>query len=268
MRRLLGRPVPKTRAEAVRHRPHLLHLEQPRERAGGPAPLPPGPDSASTDDLTRLAGSEQLAALHARKDDLERRIKEWSALAERAEARTSARRRVTAFCTLAAGLPAAAAAAPEIDAIVQQRTLLAVTDHVGPLVVTLGAALREALAARHAEFAGAIGAACETLAGDATWSKLDETARQQILGRVGLLPPPLLSVATDDDLLRTLDARPLAAWRSESDTVDARTRLALQATAKLIDAGTRPVPRPSACAVVRCRTRRSCGSGWASRKRN
>ena len=73
--------------------------------------------------------------------------------------------------------------------MVQQRTQLAVTDHVGPLVVTLGAALREVLAARRAEFAGTIGGACETLAGDATWSKLDETARQQILCRVGLLPP-------------------------------------------------------------------------------
>ena len=73
--------------------------------------MPPVPDSASTDDLTRLAGSEQLAAVHARKDDLERRIKEWSALAERAVARTSAWHRVTASCTLAAGLPAAAGAA-------------------------------------------------------------------------------------------------------------------------------------------------------------
>ena len=202
--------------------------------------MPPVPDSALIDDLTRLAGSEQLAAVHVRKEDLEHRIKEWSALAERAEARTSAWRRVTAFCTHAAGLPAAAAAAAEIDAIVQQRTLLAVTDHVGPLVVTLGGALREALAARHVELAGAIGAACETLAGDATWSKLDETTRQQILGRAGLAAPPPLAVATDDDLLRTLDARPLAAWRSEIDAVDARTGQALQAAAALIDASTPP----------------------------
>ena len=218
----------------------LRALAALRERAGGPAPLPPVPDAASTDDLTRLAGSEQLAAVHARKEDLEHRIEEWSALAERAEARTPTWRRVTAFCTHAAGLPASAAAAPEIDAIVRQRTLLAVTDHVGPLVVTLGGALREALAARHAELAGAIGDACEVLAGDATWSKLDETARQQILGRVGLTAPPPLAVATDDALLRTLDARPLAAWRSEIDAVDARTGQALQAAAELIDAGTPP----------------------------
>ena len=49
-----------------------------------------------------------------------------------------------------------------------------------------------------------------------------------------------LAVATDDDLLRTLDARSLAVWRSEIDAVEARTGRALQEAAKLIDADTPP----------------------------
>ena len=47
-------------------------------------------------------------------------------------------------------------------------------------------------------------------------------------------------VATDDDLLRTLDARSLAAWRSEIDAVDARVGQALQEAAERIDANAPP----------------------------
>ena len=48
-------------------------------------------------------------------------------------------------------------------------------------------------------------------------------------------------VATDDDLLRVLDARPLEGWRSEIDAVDTRVGQALQEAAKLIDASVPPV---------------------------
>ena len=52
--------------------------------------------------------------------------------------------------------------------------------------------------------------------------------------------PPALNVATDGDLLRTLDARSLAAWRSEIDAVDTRIGRALQEAAERIDADTPP----------------------------
>ena len=216
----------------------LAALVALRDRAGGTAPLPPTPDAAPIDDLMRLAGNEQLAALHARKNEVEQWIENWSALADRAIARMAVWERATAFRRHAEGLSVAAEVDPEIDAIRQQRSLLADADQIGPLVARLAAALREALVAQHAALAKAIETAGATLAGDATWSQLDEAARQQIRGRVGLMEPSPLTVATDDSLLHTLDARPLAGWRSEIDAVDARTGQALQAAAELIDAGT------------------------------
>ena len=211
-----------------------------RDRAGGQAPLPPSPDPAPIDDVSRLAGNEQLAALHARKDGVEQWIETWSTLAERAAARLPAWERAAAFRRHAEGLPVAAEVDPEIAAIRQQRSLLADADPIGPLVARLAAALREALAAKHAELAAAIEAAGATLAGDATWSKLDEATRWQIRVRVGLDDPPPFAVATDGDLLHTLDGRPFAAWRSEIDAVDARTGQALQAAAEWIEANTPP----------------------------
>ena len=218
----------------------LAALEALAGRAGGPAPLPAPPDTAAMDDLKRLAGPEQLAEIHARKDDLKQRIEDWTTLAERAEARTPQWERAIAFRRHAEGLPVAAVVGADIDAVMEQRSLLADTDPVRPIVAPLAAALREALAARHAELTEVLAAARATLTGDATWARLDAAAQAEIGRRLGLDAPPPLAVATDDDLLRTLDARSLAAWRSEIDAVEARTGRALQEAAERIDAGAPP----------------------------
>ena len=215
-------------------------LETLAGRAGGAAPLPAAPDTATLDDMKRLAGGEQLAEIHARKDVLQRWTEEWTVLANRAEARMPSWRLALALRRHADGLPAAAAIGADVDAIVEQRSLLAETDHVRPIVAALAAGLREALAAKHRELTEAIEAASATLAGDATWSQLDGPDQGEILGRLGLDAPPPLAVATDDDLLRTLDARSLAAWRSEIDAVDARVGRALQEAAERIDANAPP----------------------------
>ena len=218
----------------------IAKLDELRERAGGTAPLPPAPGPAPIDDLKRLAGSEQLAALHARKGAVEQWIATWTVLADRSAARLPVWKRAAAFRHHAEGLPIAAEVDPEIEAIRRQRSLLAETDQIGPLVAALAGALRKAVAAKHAELAKVIEAARTALAGDATWSKLDAAAQDEICRRLGLDAQPPLAVATDDDLLRTLDARPLAGWRSEIDAVDARTGQALQEAAALIDANTPP----------------------------
>ena len=209
-------------------------------RAGGAAPLPPAPDAAVIDDLKRLAGPEQLAEIHARKDELEPWIEDWTILAERAAARTPAWELALAFRRQAGGLPATANVGADMDAVVAQRSLLAETDQVRPIVATLAGALRVALVEKHGELTGAIEAVRTTLADDATWARLDAAAQDEIRRRLGLDAPPPLAVATDRDLLRALEARSLAAWRSEIDAVEVRTGRALEEAAKLIDPDTPP----------------------------
>ncbi len=215
-------------------------LETLAGRAGGPAPLPPPPDTTTLDELKHLAGSEQLAEIYARKDALERWIKEWTALADLAEARMLGWGLAVALRRHAEELAVVADAGADMDAVGAQRSLLAETEQVVRIVATLAAALREALADKHRELTGAIEAACATLAGDATWSRLDTPEQDDIRRRLGLRVPQPLTVATHDDLLRTLDARSLAAWRSEIDAVDVRVGQALQEAAELIDANAPP----------------------------
>ena len=242
LRGLFGKLGINTKSGEEEHRaPEFLGaLEQLAGRAGGPAPLPPAPNVAIIDDLKRLAGAEQLAEIHARKDELGKWIEDWTILAERAEARTPAWELALAFRRHAGGLPAAASAGADVDAVVAQRSLLAETDHVRPIVATLAGALRAVLVDRHRGLTGAVAAAGATLAGDATWARLDAAAQHGIRRRLGLDPPPPLAVATDRDLLRALEARSLAAWRSEIDAVEVRIGQALQEAAERIDADTPP----------------------------
>ena len=217
--------------EEARAPTFLAALADLGRRAGGAPPLPPAPDLTFLEEATRLAGNEQLAAIHAQADDLAQRTDAWRASAERAAARAPAWELATALRRHADGLPAAAEAGPELDAVREQRALLADADPVAPLAARLAAALREALAGAHEALADAVERAAAALAGDATWSRLDAAAQAEIRRRVGLDAPSPLSVATDADLLRTLDARPLAAWRSELDAAGARTARALEEAA-------------------------------------
>ena len=242
LRGLFGRLGVNTKSgeEENRAPAFLGALEELAGRAGGPAPLPPAPETTVIEDMKRLAGAEQLADIHARKDELERWIEDWNTLAERADARTPAWERALAFRRQAGGLPAAANVGADMDAVVAQRSLLAETDQVRPIIGALATALRAALVEKHGELTGAIEAAGATLANDATWARLDAVAQDEIRRRLGLEAPMSLAVATDNDLLHTLDARPLTAWWSEIDAVEARTGRALQAAAKRIDADTPP----------------------------
>ena len=226
----------------------LAALEALAARAGGPAPLPPAPDTTTLAELGQATGPEQLAAIHARLDELGRSIEQWKALSERAEARMPVWKLARALHRHAEGLPAAARAATDVDALVAQRSLLAETGGVAPLVAALAAALREALIRKHSDLAEAVGTACAALAGDATWSRLDEASREEIRDRFGLTEPAPLAVATDDDLVRTLDARPLAAWRSEIDAVETRVGQALQAAAESLYPSPPPAGGASATA--------------------
>ena len=224
----------RTRAgqEEIRAPEFLDALVNLGHRAGGRPPLPATPDTTFVDNMKRLTGNEQLAEIHKSKDHLTRQIEAWTEIQERARGRTSMWDLATAFRRRAEDLPVTAKIGPELDAIQAQRSLLAESDPVRPLVATLATALREALTAMHSDLMRKIQAAGTTLAGDTTWSGLDTETQDAIRRRLRLDAPPALSVGTDGDLRSTLDTRPLSAWRSEIDAVDARIAQALDKAAE------------------------------------
>jgi len=223
--------------EAEKAPAFLAECRRLAQGAGGDAPLPPVPDTRFLDDLSGLAGSEQLAALLAKRERIETSLALWEELGERAAGRIGAWKLAESLHRHAEGEleEVATEVGRQLDAIRERRTLLDETDQVQPCAVRLGDALRGALGRFREKLSTAVDAANARLADDATWKRLEADDREEILGDTGLTPPPALQVGTNEALRRELDARGLAAWRSEIDAVPARENRALAAAAERLD---------------------------------
>ena len=214
--------------EELRSSDFLAALKSLAVGGGGEAPLPPIPTDRLIDELVQLTGTQQLMGFLSAKDDLEQRIKDWKLLAAVAGERMPAWNNASVFRRHAEGLPIVDAAGPELDAILDQRSLLSETDHITPLTTNLAKALREALTAKHAALAQAVSGAQAALAADATWIALDAGAQAEVLDAVGIAIPPALAVGSEDQLLATLGGRARAGWQAEIDATDSRVAKALQ----------------------------------------
>ena len=224
-------------------REFLGRLRALADSAGGEAPLPPAPETGFIDDLSRLAGAEQLAAVHEARESIRDKLAAWKALAERREEREPVWLVATSLRRHAQGLPGAEALEKELQAIEQQRSVLDETNRLAPLAGRLAAELRQALTARRRELSAAVAAAMAELAADATWSGLEGPAQEEILRQCRLEPPVEIPIATAEELLSNLDRRPLAAWQAEVDAVPERASKALAEAAECLhaeDKNTRP----------------------------
>ena len=237
LRGLFAKAGVATRAgeEEVRAPAFLAALAGLAEQAGGPAPLAPQPDTKLLDEVSRLAGAEQLGAIYEQRDEIGQRIGEWSALVERGAKRQPTWEGAQAFRRHAEGLAILDEVGPELDAMVAQRSLLDTNDHVTPLTARLAGALREALTGLHSELAAAVEQADAELEGDASWAQLDAAVQAEIRGTLGLEAPAPLSIDTDDALRRALDERSRSAWQAMIDAVPQRLTRALEEASRRLE---------------------------------
>lgn len=209
--------------------------------AGGPAPLPERPGSAEIEDLQKLAGNEQLAAIRNKAASLETRIGEWKRAKELAEQRRPVWTIAERLARHAVALSAAADAIAQVDAIRDGRLLLAATDPVAPVRAALADALRQAVNEAHAAHEQAYSSALAELRSNETWSRLSPSDQADILAQVDLSAPVKGDVSSDEALLASLDARPLSARQAEADAVRGRFARALEMAAKLLEPKVRTV---------------------------
>ena len=221
--------------EEVRAPAFLAALRDMAGQAGGPAPLPPQPDTKLLDDVSRLAGAEQLGAIHEKREEIEQRLEEWSSLGERGAKRQPTWEAAQAFRRHAEGLAVLDGVGPELDAIVAQRSLLDPNDQVSPLTARLAGALRVALTALHSELAAVVEQADAELEGDASWTKLDPDVQAEIRRACGLGASAPLALDTDDALRRALDERSRSSWQAMIDAVPQRLARALAEAAHRLE---------------------------------
>jgi hypothetical protein len=227
----------KTGGEQVAALEFLQALRALAMSVGGDPPMPDAPDLTTLDKLAGLTGVEQLAAILAHQDELSRSVPGWKTLSDRVDDRTSSWHKAQTLRPYAERLPIAEEVGLELDAIREQRSLLADIDHVAPLVAKLTGALREDVTAMHEQLTEAVRSAAGQLSVDATWKQLDTDDQQEILVANGMAPPGALSVATDDRLLASLAGRDRSAWQDAIDVVESRAAQALSKAAERVSEG-------------------------------
>jgi len=189
---------------------------------GGEPPLPPTPSTTKLDELRRLAGSEQLGGLLAAKGELESSLSTWKARKDRAETRLPAWARLSRLAAQADSLPVMAEVQPEIQAILDGRSLLDDTDYVSPLAKKLEGALRVAVLDAHKRCEESISKALQGLEASEDWHKLPASEREAISRSNRLEPLPALDVADEERLLRAVEARPLQGWAELAEGLPTR----------------------------------------------
>jgi len=227
--------------EAAKAKEFLTALGDLAASAGGPPPLPAPPAATEIDDLKKLPGNEQLAAIRGKETSLGGRIGDWKKAKELAEKRKPVWANVERLAKQAAVLPAAKDAVEQVEAIRNGRMLLAATDPVTPVRAALADALRKAVNEAHAAHEQAYTAALAELQANTTRSQVAVADQAAILDQVRLVQPVKGDVSTDEALLASLDARPLAAREAEADAVRGRVARALELAARLLEPKVRTI---------------------------
>lgn len=191
---------------------YLQHLIDLAASAGGATPRPPASSVAAVTELQQLSGNDQLVEAHSRKDELGRMRADWKRDGGSIVARMERWDRLDRLCRLAAGLDAVDEARAQMDAIAEQRSLLAEPDATASLLGDAIASVRTAVIQKHDRLAEARRDGVGELESVAEFAAIPVETRQAILRRCKLEPLPPLELGTEEAVLRELESRPLAAW--------------------------------------------------------
>ncbi len=203
--------------------------------AGGEPPLPPPPDSSAFHDLRHLYGNECLAAIRDKESELKRFIADCKTRRDLLQKRRPSWDVLVRLADKATGIPAAAPLLAERDAIRMNRMLLDAEDRVAPVRTALCDLLRTALNDSHTETDSAYANAVAELNANEIWKNISAGDEDRILKDSGLSAPPPPLTASDQTILKELDAKSLAARKAETDAIPGRVAKALQQAAKLLE---------------------------------
>jgi hypothetical protein len=220
----------------------MLRLAQ---AAGGAAPLPLPPTTDHIELLQGLSGNALLLAIFQQKDQLTSEAKAWREAKKIADARLPRWQSLQRLLKFAKPLPVFQEVAPEAQAIVDNRSLLSDPDQVGPLCAKLTDALRTAIQTARDEHLTAYDSKFSELESSPVWAKLGANDQAQIRAANGLGALPPLKVASEADVLGSLEATPLHEWENKTAALSERVSRALLDAEKHLEPTARRVHLPS-----------------------
>ena len=212
----------------------LNRLVELATTAGGDPPLPERPSVVSIEQLQSLSGNEQLVTAYERREELLDCFKAWTQARDKIALRLPRWQMLQRLLFHARNLSVANEVDSQITAIKDSRSLLDDPNPVTPLTNKVTATLRAELLAARKRLIEAQEREVKTLEASQEWRSLTETERQRILSQNALGSVPQLNIGTDEELLTTLDATPIASWEDKIAAPSGRVKKVREEAAKLL----------------------------------
>ncbi len=198
----------------------ILQAKEMANKAGGPAPLPMPPSTATLSDLEIYSGNDQLKKAFELKDQLISDFEHWQQLAEKSKQRKKQWDKLEeALQDYCQGLAVYSSLKAEADAIITNRSLLDDPDPVAPLLTQAGNALRDALTAHRNDYETEHRQCLQELEADTTWQQLDPAKREQFLAARHLDTIPEIDISDIDAVFNSLDEISLDSWRNKTSAL-------------------------------------------------
>lgn len=204
------------------------------QKAGGEAPLPAKPDTTLFDELARQSGNAQLKHALDHQDAIKQAIKDWTDLAQRIEARRPEWTQLQELLALSKGLSFHGPIQTEVDAIIDQRSLLAEPNLVTGLTQQLVTKLREAIQFHVQAYLNRHAECLAQLQADSHWQQLDEQQQNQILAKRKLLTLDEPALNDAEAVIDSLNEVSLELWSERTDSLASKFDSARLEAAELL----------------------------------
>ncbi|WP_027853089.1 BREX system P-loop protein BrxC [Marinobacterium litorale] len=189
------------------------------QKAGGEAPLPAKPDTKLFDELARQSGNTQLKYALDEQDAIKQAIKAWAETAQRIEARRPEWTQLQELLALSKGLAFHGPIQTEVEAIIDQRSLLAEPNPVTGLIQQLVTKLREAIQFHVKAYLNRHAECLAQLQADSHWQQLDEPQQNQILAKRKLLTLDEPAINDAEAVIDSLNDVSLELWSERTDSL-------------------------------------------------